>query len=213
MSSVPAVPAKLWRRPGHPCGCPGPCSELSGLELGQGAPPCTFRRTPKRNGADCPAGGSSLIITGLRSVWSAMRIWSGSGARNSPGTVVKATAWAHSIQIGCRRADPTAQDGGTGRTRRPAPLKPLLSCLLTLPAAATLEADRSVAIEAEARVVQTDRLAGARTEGRVVELLEVGHGVHRCLGLFGRLHFDVAVPRKTGTRRDELSEDDVLLQA
>src|SRR5450759_2507631 len=55
-----------------------------GPELGLGAPPCTFRRTPKRNGADCPAGGSSLIITGPRSWWNAMLIWSGSGARKQP---------------------------------------------------------------------------------------------------------------------------------
>jgi hypothetical protein len=34
-----------------------------------------------------------------------MQIWTGSGARNSPGTVVKATASTHSIQIGPRRAD------------------------------------------------------------------------------------------------------------
>src|SRR5450631_3435455 len=201
MSSVPAMPAKLWRRPGHPCGCPGPCSELSGLELGPGAPPCTFRRTPKRNGADCPAGGSSLIVTGVRSGWNAMRICSGSGARNSPGTVLKATASAHSIQIGYRRADSLARWTETGRTQRSAPF--------ILP----LSAVQSVAIKAQARVVQTDCLTGTRAEGRVVELLEVRHGIHRRLGLFGRLYLDVAVTRKTGTRRDELSEDNVLLQA
>ena len=71
-----------------------------GLEREQGAPPCTFRHTPKRNGADCPAGGSTLIATGLGPWWDAMRIWSGSGAQNSPGTVDKVTASTHSIQIG-----------------------------------------------------------------------------------------------------------------
>jgi len=105
MSSVLAA---LWRRPEHPCGCPGPCSEPQGPELGQGAPPCTFRRTPKRNGAACPAGGSSLIVAGLRSWWNAMQIWSGSGAQNSPGTVHKVTAWSHGVQIGYRRANPPA---------------------------------------------------------------------------------------------------------
>src|SRR5665647_2562903 len=88
-----------------------------------------------------------------------------------------------------------------GRTRRPTPLILLLF------------ACRSVAVETEACVIQTDRLTRTRTEGRIVELLEVRHGVHRGLGLFGRLHLDVAVARKTGTGRDELSEDDVLLEA
>jgi hypothetical protein len=124
MSSVLAA---LWR-PEHPCGCPHPSSEPEAPECGEGAPPCTFRRTPKRNGADCPAGGSSLIITGLRSWWNAKRIGSGSGARNSPGTVVKATAWAHSIQIGHRRADSMIEDDRTGRTRRPAPFILPWSC-------------------------------------------------------------------------------------
>src|SRR5450631_3884537 len=43
MSSVLATP---WR-PEHPCGCPYPCCEPSAPEPGQGAPPCTFRHTPK----------------------------------------------------------------------------------------------------------------------------------------------------------------------
>ena len=125
MSSVLATPC----RPEHPCGCPCPCSQPSAPKLGQGAPPCTFRRTSKRKRANCPAGGSSLNITGLRPEWDATRLWSGSGARNSPGTVIKATAWAHSIQIGCRRADGLVQVDRSGRTRRPAPFKVPLPAL------------------------------------------------------------------------------------
>src|SRR5665811_2483047 len=74
------------------------------LELELGAPPCTFRRTPKRNGADCPAGGSSLIVTGLRSGWNTGQVWSGSGARNSPGTVSYTHLRAHEtvLDLVCR---------------------------------------------------------------------------------------------------------------
>src|SRR5665647_1122212 len=63
-----------------------------------------------------------------------------------------------------------------GRTRRPTPLILLLF------------ACRSVAVETEACVIQTDRLTRTRTEGRIVELLEVRHGVHRGLGLGDRSH-------------------------
>jgi hypothetical protein len=88
-------------RPEHPCGCPVHALSRKAPEPGQGAPPCTFRRTHKiRDDADCPAGGSSRSSPAPAHGGDAMRILTGSRARNSPGTVLKVTAWVGSIQIG-----------------------------------------------------------------------------------------------------------------
>jgi len=85
-------------------------------------PPALSGAPCKREGADCPAGGSTLVVAGLGLWWDAMRFWSGSGARTSPGTVVKVTAWAESIQIGIPLPAPTrvgrAGRHGTGTPER-----------------------------------------------------------------------------------------------
>src|SRR3954454_17228022 len=62
-------------------------------------------------------------------------------------------------------------------------------------------------------VLQRDGLAGAGAEGRVVDVVVADGRVHRGLGLLGRLDPDVAVAGQTRTGRDELTDDDVLLEA
>src|SRR5690606_111418 len=69
------------------------------------------------------------------------------------------------------------------------------------------------AVVAEAVVVQRHRGAGGGTEAvRAVVGVVVGrHRVRRVAGLFGGLHLDVAVAVDTGTGRDQLADDHVLL--
>ena len=71
----------------------------------------------------------------------------------------------------------------------------------------------SEAVEPQLAVVEADGLTRAGTEGGVVVLVVARHRVHRGLGLLGRLHRDVAVAGQTRAGRDELAEDDVLLEA
>src|SRR3954452_10047111 len=71
----------------------------------------------------------------------------------------------------------------------------------------------AVAGLAVAVVLERDRLAGAlAAEGVTVGVLVARHRVDRLLGLLGRLDPDVAVAVDAGARRDELADDDVLLQ-
>src|SRR5688500_3822186 len=67
----------------------------------------------------------------------------------------------------------------------------------------------SVLVRPEVEVVQGHGLAAT-------ELVVVGvvarDGVRRGAGLLGGLHPDVAVPLETGTGRDQLADDHVLLQ-
>src|SRR5689334_21961726 len=74
-------------------------------------------------------------------------------------------------------------------------------------------AHRSELVETESLVVETDGLAGARTEACVVVGVVVRQRVHRGLGLLGGLDLDVPVAGQARAGRDELSEDDVLLEA
>src|SRR5690606_10570359 len=69
------------------------------------------------------------------------------------------------------------------------------------------------AVVAEVQVLQRDRLAGAHAERREVDLVVAEARVELRLGLLGRLDLDLGVPGKTGTGRDELTDDDVLLEA
>src|SRR5919108_793724 len=62
-------------------------------------------------------------------------------------------------------------------------------------------------------VLQRNGLAGAGAERRVVDVVVADGRVHRGLGLLGRLDPDVAVAGQTRTGRDELTDDDVLLEA
>src|SRR5581483_9577901 len=62
-------------------------------------------------------------------------------------------------------------------------------------------------------VLQRHRLARTRAERRVVDVVVADGRVHRGLGLLGRLDPDVAVAGQTRTGRDELTDDDVLLEA
>src|SRR6478735_4222539 len=73
-----------------------------------------------------------------------------------------------------------------------------------------LEAD-SVLVGPEVEVLQGDCLPAGTGELVVVGVV-AGHGVRRGAGLLGGLHPDVAVPLETGARRDQLADDDVLLQ-
>src|SRR5690606_38623521 len=68
------------------------------------------------------------------------------------------------------------------------------------------------AVRAEVEVVQRHRGAAGQPEP-VVGLGVPGHRVHLGLRLLGRLDSDVAVPGDARTGRDELADDDVLLQA
>src|ERR1700761_665153 len=62
-------------------------------------------------------------------------------------------------------------------------------------------------------VVQRNRSTGGLAEVRAVVLVLVGRdGVRRRPGLLGGLNLDVAVAVDTGTGRDQLSDDHVLLQ-
>src|SRR6478609_6974527 len=70
----------------------------------------------------------------------------------------------------------------------------------------------SEAVETQLAVVEADGLTRAGPEGGVGVVVVARHGVHRGLGLLGRLHRDVAVAGQTRARRDELAEDDVLLE-
>src|SRR6478735_1772929 len=72
---------------------------------------------------------------------------------------------------------------------------------------------RSELVETESLVVQTDGLARARTEACVVVGVVARQRVHRGLGLLGGLDLDVPVAGQARAGRDELSEDDVLLEA
>src|SRR5262245_36953574 len=69
----------------------------------------------------------------------------------------------------------------------------------------------SVLVGPEVEVLQGDRLAAGAGELVVVGVV-AGHGVRRGAGLLGGLHPDVAVPLEAGARRDQLADDDVLLQ-
>src|SRR3954464_5594612 len=72
------------------------------------------------------------------------------------------------------------------------------------------------AVVAVVVVLERDRLpaAGAEAAGRrPVALVVAGHRVDRGLRLVGRLHPDIAVAGDARARRDELADDDVLLQA
>src|SRR5699024_5381766 len=72
----------------------------------------------------------------------------------------------------------------------------------------------SSGIRAEVVVLEPHRFTRALTEGVVgVVGAVVDHLVHGRLGLLGRLHPKVAVTRQPRTGRDELPENDVLLQA
>src|SRR5690606_33922135 len=62
-------------------------------------------------------------------------------------------------------------------------------------------------------VLQRDGLAGAGAERRVVDVVVADGRVHGGLGLLGRLDPDVAVAGQARTGRDELTDDDVLLEA
>src|SRR3954469_2307574 len=66
---------------------------------------------------------------------------------------------------------------------------------------------------AVAVVLERHCLAAGLPEGVAVGVLVAGHGVDRLLRLLGRLDPDVAVAADAGTRRDELADDDVLLEA
>src|SRR4051812_24686940 len=70
----------------------------------------------------------------------------------------------------------------------------------------------SAVVLTEVVLLQRHCLAGARAEGVLGAVVVGPDGVDRRLGLFGRLDPDVAVLRHAGTGRDELSEDDVLLE-
>src|SRR6476469_8242499 len=115
--------------------------------------------------------------------------------------MVSHTSWRHQLADGA--ADATA---GTAKAGTDLVVRPGLRQWCGMP-------PRSVAVEAQGGVVQPDSLARARAEGRVVELLVARHGVHRRLGLLGRLHLDVAVAGQARAGGDELTEDDVLLEA
>src|SRR5450759_4403169 len=95
--------------------CPGPQPRGSGSWTR--CSPLHFPAHPQRDDADCPAGGSSLIVARPGPCWSAVRILSGSRARNSPGTVVKVTAWVDSIQI-CMPPHAGSSARVTGQPRR-----------------------------------------------------------------------------------------------
>ena len=71
--------------------------------------------------------------------------------------------------------------------------------------------DCGLAAVAHVVVLQRNSLAGGAAEAVGVVVVP-DHRVHRRLGLFGGLDPDVAVARQAGTRRDELSDDDVLFQ-
>src|SRR5580765_1209251 len=68
-------------------------------------------------------------------------------------------------------------------------------------------------VQTELGVVEPDRLARARAEGRVGVVVVVRQRVHGGARLLGRLHRDVAVAGQARAGGDELAEDDVLLQA
>ena len=96
-------------------------------------PPALSGAPCKREGADCPAGGSTLVIASLGPWWDAMRIWSGSGARTSPGTVVKVTAWAESIQIGIPLPAPYPRGSSNpSRNRHPGMERCATTCTVPL---------------------------------------------------------------------------------
>src|SRR5215218_2457345 len=64
-------------------------------------------------------------------------------------------------------------------------------------------------------LLETHGLAGALTEdvrAVVLPVVVAGHGVHRGAGLLGRLDRDVLVAADARTRRDQLSDDHVLLE-
>src|SRR5690606_41358282 len=61
-------------------------------------------------------------------------------------------------------------------------------------------------------VLQRNGLTGSLAEGVLTGLLVGGNRVHRGLGLLSGLNPDVPVLRHTGTGRDELTDDDVLLE-
>src|SRR6478609_2487284 len=69
------------------------------------------------------------------------------------------------------------------------------------------------AVVAEVQVLERDRLAGAHAERREVDLVVAEARVELRLRLLGGLDLDLGVPGKTGTGRDELTDDDVLLEA
>jgi len=109
MSSVLVTPR---RQPEHPCGCPGPCSEPSGPGARTRCSPLHFPAHPKAEWRGLPGGRFDPDRHRLRPWRDAMRIWSGSGAQNSPGTVDKVTASTHSIQIGIPSPNQTQKRGG-----------------------------------------------------------------------------------------------------
>src|SRR5690606_12636270 len=66
-------------------------------------------------------------------------------------------------------------------------------------------------VRAEVEVVQRNRLPASRPEA-VVRLRVRRHRVDLGLGLLGRLHPDVAVPRDARAGGDQLTDDHILLQ-
>ncbi len=91
---------------------------------------------------------------------------------------------------------------GRGRSRAPASIR------IPRPA----ESGSPRAELAEVHLVERDGGADHVRAERVVVRV-VAHRVRVRAGLLGGLHPDVAVAVETGTRRDQLAEDDVLLQA
>src|SRR5215470_6819054 len=65
----------------------------------------------------------------------------------------------------------------------------------------------------EVILLERNGLAGHLAEGVISRALVGGRRVHRRLGLLRRLNPLAAVPLHAGTSRDQLADDDVLLQA
>src|SRR4051812_16599479 len=68
-------------------------------------------------------------------------------------------------------------------------------------------------VATEVELFERNGRTAADPEVAVVDLFVAGHRVHRGLRLLGGLDPDVAVPGQPGTGRDELTDDDVLLEA
>src|SRR4051812_42102275 len=89
-----------------------------------------------------------------------------------------------------------------------------LSALPAAGAAGRADNLRRLAVVVVAELVERDGRAERRVAEPVVVVLVVA-GHRECGGarLLGRVDVDVAVPRDAGTRRDQLADDHVLLQA
>src|ERR1043165_4621168 len=104
------------------------------------------------------------------------------------------------LLLGRKRAN-----GGKQRPRLDTRLDREGSALAIVPIGVALVAAVAVVLEA-------DGLAAAGSEG-VVGVLVAGHRVDVGFGFLGRLDPNVAVAGDAGARRDELADDDVLLEA